>query len=68
MYCSFYFFLVNHCVLFRRRKHGERDDLSSELSGKHFGLITMPWFQDDLGVVGPEFQAGRANGKHLTVS
>ncbi len=21
----------------------------------------MPWFQDDLGVVRPEFQAGRAN-------
>ncbi len=28
----------------------------------------MPWFQDDLGVVRPEFQAGRASRERLQVS
>ncbi len=28
-------------------------------SGEHLRYITQPWFQDDLGVVRPEFQASR---------
>ncbi len=52
-------------VLFRRRKCGEHDDLSSERSGKYLRYVTMLWFQDDLGVIGPKFQAGRANGERL---
>ncbi len=30
--------------------------------------ITQPWFQDDLGVVVPKFQANRVDGKGLQVS
>ncbi len=33
---------------------GKRYDLGSERSGEHLRYITQPWFQDDLGVVGPE--------------
>ncbi len=41
----------------RGRKRGKRYDLDSKRSGEHLRYITQPWFQDDLGVVGPEFQA-----------
>ncbi len=47
---------------------GKRYDLGSEWSGEHLGYITQPWFQDDLGVVRPEFQASRVDGKGLQVS
>ncbi len=30
--------------------------------------ITQPWFQDELGVVRPKFQANRVDGKGLQVS
>ncbi len=43
----------------------KRYDLGSEWSGEHLRYITHPWFQDDLGVVRPEFQAKRVNGKGL---
>ncbi len=38
-------------------------NLGSERGGQHLRYITQPWFQDDLGVVGPEFQANRVDGK-----
>ncbi len=45
------------------RRTGKRYNLGSEWSGEHLRYITQPWFQDDLGVVRPEFQASRVNGK-----
>ncbi len=47
---------------------GKSYDLGSELSGEHFRNITQPWFQDNHGVVRPEFQASRVDGKGLQVS
>ncbi len=47
------------------RRRGEREkrfNLGSERSGEHLMYITQPWFQDDLGVVRPEFQASRIDG------
>ncbi len=41
----------------RGGKRGKRYDLGSKRCGEQFRYITQPWFQDDLGVVGPEFQA-----------
>ncbi len=52
----------------RGEKHGKRYNLGSERSGEHLRYITQPWFQDDLGVVRPEFQASRVGGKGLQVS
>ncbi len=52
----------------RGEKRGKRYDLGSEWSGEPLRYITQPWFQDDLGVVGPEFQANRVDGKGLQVS
>ncbi len=46
----------------------KRYDLGSEWSGEDLRYITQPWFQDDLGVVGPKFQANRVDGKGLQVS
>ncbi len=43
-------------------------DLGSKRSGEHPRYITQPWFQDDLGVVRPEFQASRVDGEGLQVS
>ncbi len=43
-------------------------DLGSKRSGEHLRYTTQPWFQDDLGVVRPEFQASRVDGKGLKVS
>ncbi len=37
-------------------------------SREHLRCIAQPWFQDDLGVVRPEFQASRVDGKGLQVS
>ncbi len=39
----------------RGEKRGKRYDMGSERSGEHLRYITQPWFQDDLGVVRPEF-------------
>ncbi len=53
------------------RRGGKREklyDLGSERSGEHLRYITQPWFQDDLGVVRPEFQASRVDGKGLQFS
>ncbi len=36
--------------------------------GEHRGRKTQPWFQDDLGVVKPEFQASRIDVEGLQVS
>ncbi len=49
-------------------KRGKRYDLGSERSGEHLRYITHPWFQDDPGVVRPEFQASRVDGEGLQVS
>ncbi len=46
----------------RGEKCEKRYDLGSERSGEHLRYITQPWFQDDLGVVRPEFQASRVDG------
>ncbi len=43
-------------------KRGKHYDLGSERSGEHLRFITQPWFQDDLVVVRPEFQARRGDG------
>ncbi len=48
-------------------KRGKRYDLGSEQSWEHLRYITQPWFQDDLGVVRPEFQASRVDGEGLQV-
>ncbi len=45
------------------RKSGKRYDLGSKRSGEHLRYITKPWFQDDLVVVGPKFQASRVDGE-----
>ncbi len=56
----------------RGEKRGKHYDLGSEWSGEHLRYITQPWFQDDLGVVRPKFQASRVNERacrsptHLT--
>ncbi len=42
---------------------GKRYDLGSERSGEHLRYVTQAWFQDNLGVVRPEFQASRVDGK-----
>ncbi len=50
---------------------GEKDAkryVGSERSGEHLRYITQPWFQYELGVVRPEFQANRVDGKGLQVS
>ncbi len=47
---------------------GKRYNLGSERGGELLRYIIQPWFQDDLGVAGPEFQASRVNGKGLQVS
>ncbi len=52
----------------RGGKHGEHYDLGSERSGDHLRYITQPWFQDEIRVVGPVFQANRVDGKGLQVS
>ncbi len=52
----------------RGETHGKSYDLGSKRSGEHLRYITQPWFQDDLGIVGPEFQASRVDGKGLQVS
>ncbi len=52
----------------RRGKHGKRYDLGSERSGAHLRYITQPWFQDDLGVIRPEFQVSRVDREGLQVS
>ncbi len=44
----------------RGGKRGTRYDLGSERNGEHLRYITQPWFQDDIGVVRPEFQACRS--------
>ncbi len=49
-------------------KCGKRYVLGFERSGEHLRYITQPWFQDDLGVVRPEFQASRVDGKGPQVS
>ncbi len=49
-------------------KCGKCHDLDSERSGEHLRYMTQPVFQDDLGVVRPEFQANRVDGKGLQVS
>ncbi len=49
-------------------KRGKRYNLGSERGGEHLRYTTQPWFQDDLGVVGQEFQANRIDGKGLQVS
>ncbi len=46
-----------------RREHGKHYNLGSERSGEHLRYITQPLFQDDLGVVRPEFQASRVDGE-----
>ncbi len=45
----------------RRRKSRKRFDLGSKRSGEHLRYITQTWFQDDLGVVWPEFQVSRVD-------
>ncbi len=52
-------------VIRRGGKRRKRYDLGSEWSGEHLRNITQPWFQDELGVVRPEFQASRVDGKGL---
>ncbi len=52
----------------RGRKCEKRYNLGSKQSGEHFRNITQPWFQDDLGVVGPEIQASRVDREGLQVS
>ncbi len=52
----------------RQGGRGKRYDLGSERSGEHLRYITKPWFQDDLGVVRPKFQASRVDEKDLQVS
>ncbi len=49
----------------KRRKHY---GLGSEWSGERLRYITQPWFQDDLGVVRPKFQASRVDRKAMQVS
>ncbi len=49
-------------------KCGKHYNLGSERGGEHPRYITQPWFLDNLGVVGPEFQANRVDGKGLQVS
>ncbi len=49
-------------------KRGKRHNLGSERRGEHLRYITQPCFPDDLGVVGPEFQANRVDGKGPQVS
>ncbi len=44
----------------RRRKCQESYHLRSEQSREHFGYVAMSWFQDDLRIVRPEFEARRA--------
>ncbi len=46
---------------------GKRYDLGSERSGEHLRYITQPWFQDDLGVVRPGFQASRVDREGLQI-
>ncbi len=43
----------------RRGKCRKRYDLGSERSGEYRRYISKPRFQDDLGVVRPEFQTSR---------
>ncbi len=52
----------------RGGKRGKHHNLGSERRGEHLRYITQPWFPDDLGVVGPEFQANRVDGKGPQVS
>ncbi len=42
-------------------EQGFRFDLGSKRSGEHLRYITQTWFQDDLGVVWPEFQVSRVD-------
>ncbi len=49
----------------KAKSAGKCYDLGSERSGEHLRYITKPWFQDDLGVVRPEFQANRVDGEGL---
>ncbi len=49
-------------------KRGKCYNLGSERGGEHLRYTTQPWFQDDLEVVGQEFQANRIDGKGLQVS
>ncbi len=47
------------------RQGGKREkhyDLGFKRSGEYLRYITQPWFQDDLGVVRPEFQASQVDG------
>ncbi len=62
---SMYTLRANSLVIRRGGKRGKRYDLGSERSGEHLRYITQPWFQDDLGVVRPVFQASRVNRKGL---
>ncbi len=43
-------------VLLRRRKCRKSYHLRSERSREHFRYVAMPWFQDDLRIVRPEFR------------
>ncbi len=52
----------------RGGKCGKRYNLGSERSGEHLRYITQNWFQDELGVNRPEFQASRVDGEGLQVS
>ncbi len=52
----------------RGEKCEKRYDLGSERSGEYLRYITQPWFQDDLGVVRPEFQASWVDGSGLQIS
>ncbi len=52
----------------RGEKRRKRHDLGSEWSGEYLRYITQPWFQDNLGVFRPEFQASRVDGKGLQLS
>ncbi len=38
-----------------------REHLHSERSREYFGYVAMPWFQDDLRIVRPKFEARRAD-------
>ncbi len=46
----------------RGGKRGKHYYLDSERSGEPLRYITQPWFQHNLGVIGPEFQASRIDG------
>ncbi len=53
------------CIPSGHGKCGKHSDLGSERSGEHLRYITHRWFQDNLGVVRPEFQANSVDGKGL---